>query len=99
MLRPNAPDLKVYLHRAPIDMRKGRNGLAALVQEVMKQDPFGPSFFIFTKFAWPRLFQEDVVELTSETPENRSSGEHCRLTVNSTIAMAVKKRHSKIQLA
>jgi transposase len=94
MLRPNAPDLKVYLHRAPIDMRKGRNGLAALVQEVMKQDPFGPSFFIFTnkrgdalkilawdingfglyykviesreRFPWPRLFQEDVVEMTSE---------------------------------
>jgi hypothetical protein len=23
MLRPSAPDLKVYLHRAPIDMRRG----------------------------------------------------------------------------
>jgi hypothetical protein len=22
MLRPNTPDLKVYLHRVPIDMRK-----------------------------------------------------------------------------
>jgi hypothetical protein len=22
MLRPNTPDLKVYLHRAPIDMRR-----------------------------------------------------------------------------
>ena len=39
MLRPNAPDLKVYLHRAPIDMRRGRNGLAAMVREVMRQDP------------------------------------------------------------
>jgi transposase len=94
MLRPNASDLKVYLHRAPIDMRRGRNGLAALVQQVMKQDPFGPSFFLFTdkrfkalkvlvwdrngngvyhkliesqeKFHWPRLFEEEVVELTSE---------------------------------
>ena len=27
MLRPSAPDLKVYLHRAAIDMRAGRNGL------------------------------------------------------------------------
>ena len=27
MLRPSAPDLMVYLHRAPIDMRAGRNGL------------------------------------------------------------------------
>ena len=48
MLRPNAPDLKVYLHRAPIDMRRGRNGLAAMVREVMRQDPFQPAFFLFT---------------------------------------------------
>jgi hypothetical protein len=38
-------------------------------------------------------------EVLNETAENRSSREHCRLIVNSTIAMAVKKRHSKIQLA
>jgi hypothetical protein len=38
-------------------------------------------------------------EVLNETPENRSSREHCRVTVNSTIAMAVKKRHSKIPLA
>jgi len=94
MLRPDAPDRAVYLHRAPIDMRRGRNGLAALVKEEMKLDPFGPSFFVFTnkkysalkvlvwdrcgyglyykviesqeKFPWPRLFEEDVVEITSE---------------------------------
>ena len=87
MLRPSAPDLKVYLHRAPIDMRAGRNGLAAIAREVMQQDPFGKTCFLFTnkrynalkilawdikviesreKFAWPRLFQEEVVELTSE---------------------------------
>lgn len=94
MLRPNAPDLKVYLHRAPIDMRKQRNGLAAIVKEVMRQDPFQPAFFLFTnkkgdalkiltwdvngfalyykvieskeRFPWPRLFQEEVLELTSE---------------------------------
>jgi transposase len=39
MMRPNG-DLKVYLHREPIDMRRGRNGLAALVREGMQQDPF-----------------------------------------------------------
>jgi len=82
MLRPSAPDLKVYLHRAPIDMRAGRNGLAAIAHEVMRQDPFGKTCFVFIningfslwskviesreKFAWPRLFQEEVVELTSE---------------------------------
>ena len=84
MLRPSAPDLKVYLHRVPIDMRAGRNGLAAIAREVMQKDPFSNTCFLFTnkrytalkilawdiksreKFAWPRLFQEDVVELTSE---------------------------------
>ena len=48
MLRPNAPDLKVYLHRAPIDMRAGRNGLAAIAREVMQQDPFSNAYFLFT---------------------------------------------------
>ncbi len=38
MLRPSAPDLKVYLHRAPIDLRRGRNGLAAMAREVMQKD-------------------------------------------------------------
>ena len=32
-------DLKVYLYRDPVDMRKGRNCLAALAQEAMKVDP------------------------------------------------------------
>lgn len=94
MLRPNASDLKVYLHRAPVDMRKGRNGLAAIAREVMQQDPFQSAYFLFTnkrcsalkilawdingfslwykviesqeRFPWPRLFEEVVVELSSE---------------------------------
>src|SRR5688572_8019899 len=37
----------VYLHRAPIDMRKQMNGLAALVEGAMKQNPFGGSLFVF----------------------------------------------------
>jgi transposase len=47
MLRPNALGLQVYLHRAPIDMRKGRNGLAALAREVLKADPFGSALIVF----------------------------------------------------
>ncbi len=39
MMRPFGEDLKVYLCREPVDMRKGRNGLAALAQEAMKVDP------------------------------------------------------------
>ena len=38
MLRPSSPELKVYLHRKPINMRAGRNGLAAIAREVMQQE-------------------------------------------------------------
>lgn len=47
MMRPVGDDLKIYLHRAPIDMRRGRNGLAAIAREAMQIDPFGGALFIF----------------------------------------------------
>lgn len=40
-------DLKVYLHREPIDFRAGINGLAVLVQETLELDPFAPAVFAF----------------------------------------------------
>jgi transposase len=47
MMRP-VGEVKVYLHREPIDMRKGRNGLAALVREGMQHDPFAPeALYVF----------------------------------------------------
>ncbi len=46
-MRPSGTDLRIYLHRAPVDMRKGRNGLAALAQETMKLDPFSGSLFVY----------------------------------------------------
>lgn len=46
MMRP-VGEVRVYLHRAPIDMRRGRNGLAALAKEVMLQDPFNQALFVF----------------------------------------------------
>jgi transposase len=47
MMRFGGEDLKVYLYRDPVDMRKGRNCLAALAQEVMKVDPFSGALVIF----------------------------------------------------
>ena len=47
MMRPYGEGLKVYLYREPVDMRKWRNGLAALAQEVMKVDPFSGALLIF----------------------------------------------------
>jgi transposase len=46
MMRP-VGEVRVYLHRAPIDMRLGRNGLAAIAQEVIKADPFEGGLFLF----------------------------------------------------
>ena len=38
----------VFLHKAPIDGRKQINGLAAIVEGVMGQSPFGGALFAFT---------------------------------------------------
>jgi transposase len=37
----------LYIHRAPVDMRKNINGLAAIVQEEMKLDLRSSTLFIF----------------------------------------------------
>ena len=38
---------KVWLVAGVTDMRKGFNGLAALAQDVLKQDPFSGHLFVF----------------------------------------------------
>jgi transposase len=47
MLRPERSIERVYLHRAPIDMRKQMDGLAILAKEAMCLDPFSGSLFVF----------------------------------------------------
>lgn len=41
------PGLKVYLHRDAVDGRKNINGLALLVEQGLKLDPFAPALFVF----------------------------------------------------
>lgn len=41
-------DLKVYLHRAPVDFRLSINGLAALVQLALGLDPFAACVYVFS---------------------------------------------------
>ena len=38
---------KVYLALAPVDMRKGYDGLAASVQQILQRDPFSGQLFLF----------------------------------------------------
>jgi transposase len=47
MFRPDRSIERVYLHWAPVDMRKQMDGLAALVEGVLKTDPFSGALFIF----------------------------------------------------
>jgi transposase len=48
MFLSDPASLRVFLHRAPVDMRKQRNGLAAVVKNALDQDPFdGRALFVF----------------------------------------------------
>lgn len=40
-------DLRVYLHREPIDFRAGLNSLVTLVEQSMQLDPFARAVFAF----------------------------------------------------
>lgn len=46
---------RVYLALAPVDMRKGFDGLAAQVQQALRQDPFGGQLFLFRSRRGDRL--------------------------------------------
>lgn len=47
MMRAVGDSLRVYLYREPVDMRRGRNGLAALAREVLQIDPFSGALFLY----------------------------------------------------
>ena len=48
MMRPENDLAEVYLCTAPVDFRKGINGLSALVASHLALDPFGAGVFVFT---------------------------------------------------
>ena len=41
------PQIRVFLYRLPTDMRKSFNGLVALTESELKQDPLSGSLFVF----------------------------------------------------
>jgi transposase len=47
MLRPDRSIDQVYLHRAPVDMRKQIDGLVILTKDVIQQDPTSGALFAF----------------------------------------------------
>jgi len=47
MLRPDRGIERVYLHRAPVDMRKQMDGLSLLARDVIGRDPLSGAPFAF----------------------------------------------------
>ena len=47
MLRPDRSIARVYLHRAPVDMRRQIDGLVLLAKEVICEDPTSGALFGF----------------------------------------------------
>jgi transposase len=44
---PPSPSVRIFVGREPIDMRKGLDGLAGLVIDVIAQDPQSGHLFVF----------------------------------------------------
>jgi transposase len=54
MIAPDA-HLKVYVATRPVDFRKGHDGLAAAVAEMIGEDPFSGAVFVFRSKQADRL--------------------------------------------
>ena len=46
-MRPDKTTREVYLHRAPVDMRRQIDGLAAIVQGTLKRNPMNGAIYVF----------------------------------------------------
>ena len=47
--------LKIFVATAPVDFRKSHDGLAAIVEHLMRHDPLSGSLFVFTNKRADRL--------------------------------------------
>ena len=54
-MRPDKRIGRVYLHRTPVDFRRQMDGLCALVEGVMEENPFSGALFVFTNRRRDRL--------------------------------------------
>ncbi len=49
------PAVRIFVATAPADMRRSFDGLAALTQDVIREDPFAGHFFVFRNRAGDRV--------------------------------------------
>lgn len=47
MLGSSTPTRRVYAYASPVDMRKGHDGLAAVVREALGRDPLSGDLYLF----------------------------------------------------
>jgi transposase len=65
--------VRVYLAAGITDMRKGSDGLAALVQQRLRQDPFGGSVYAF------RGKRGDLISIAADRFHRYDGGIHIAL--------------------
>ena len=70
------PGVRILLAAEPVDFRKGMDGLAALVQQALRADPFAGEVFIFRAKRADRvkILVYDGTGLCISPPRNRCKG-------------------------
>ena len=75
-----APNLRIYLHARPTDMRNSFDGLCALVRNVFQADPRDGSLFLFVNRRGDRLkmlWWDRAPEVTWQAPRRSLPGTPC----------------------
>ena len=87
------PQIRVFLYRRPTDMRKSFNGLIALTESELKQDPLSGSLYVFVNGRRDRIkvlywgqtgfciWYQQLQQGTYQLPDPESLGEHDVLEV------------------
>jgi transposase len=85
--------IRVFLYRLPTDMRKSFNGLIALTESALKQDPLSGSLFVFVNRRRDRIkilywgqvgfciWYQQLQQGTYQLPDEESLGEQETLEV------------------
>jgi transposase len=74
-----APSVKVYLALKPVDMRRGFDGLAADVAQVLRADPYSGAAFVFRskRGDYVKILTWDGSGRRAGSSGRRSSRAHC----------------------
>lgn len=87
------PQIRVFLYRRPTDMRKSFNGLVALTESALKQDPLSGSLFVFVNrrrdrikiLYWAQtgfcIWYQQLQKGTYQVPDHESLGDQDTLEV------------------